>query len=428
MQQERRLQIGIDFSKGKADICVLGPQGEVIEKHHRYANSCSGYEQFKLQVLETMEAYAFEGLNISGEATGYYWLPFFQEIARDEKLNEYDVKEYLLNPRWVKWFKKSFPLDNKDDKNDARYITERTRVSPPLYVWQMDQNWLPLRFYTRLRFHLIQALTREKNYFQAHLFLINSAYSQINPFSDLFGYTSSKVLTQENWDEIEKMDQEHLAEYLSELSNHALSNPDRNAHLLKQVAVERFQPGETLRFAVQRLLNLEMYNIRFLQAQIKEVNAWIAEEAKNHPQIASLSTVPGVGPVYSSGIAAEIGDLERFFSVDKWGQSRKRDLRDVDAAVAKIAGLWWPTNSSGNFEADDRHMAKCGNRYLRYYLIEAADKLRQFIPAYMDYYHKKFLEVNKFQHKRALVLTARKSIRLYVGLLHRNEPYCPKEA
>ncbi len=68
-------------------------------------------------------------------------------------------------------------------------------------------------------------------------------------------------------------------------------------------------------------------------------------------------------------------------------------------------------------------MAKSGNRYLRYYLIQAADKMRVYIPEYAAYYARKYKEVTKHQHKRALVLTARKSVGLFVGLLHRKETY-----
>jgi hypothetical protein len=60
-------------------------------------------------------------------------------------------------------------------------------------------------------------------------------------------------------------------------------------------------------------------------------------------------------------------------------------------------------------------------------IVEAADKLRQYQPEYQAYYARKYGETKKHQHKRALVLTARKSVGLFVGLLHRNEPYRPQE-
>jgi hypothetical protein len=72
-------------------------------------------------------------------------------------------------------------------------------------------------------------------------------------------------------------------------------------------------------------------------------------------------------------------------------------------------------------------MAKTGNRYLRYYLIQAADKMRRNIPDYADFYARRYREATKHHHKRALVPTARKSVGLVVGLLHRNESYRSQE-
>ena len=100
--KEKRLQVGIDFSTKRADVGLYSPEDKIIERHRAFANSRSGYEQFKELVLETMEAYTFEGLNVSGEATSYYWKPFFLAIAEDEELNKYGVHQHLLNSRWIK--------------------------------------------------------------------------------------------------------------------------------------------------------------------------------------------------------------------------------------------------------------------------------------------------------------------------------------
>ena len=42
---------------------------------------------------------------------------------------------------------------------------------------------------------------------------------------------------------------------------------------------------------------------------------------------------------------------------------------------------------------------------------------------YRAYYDRKYHEVRQHQHKRALVLTARKLVRLVVRLLATNQPY-----
>lgn len=72
-------------------------------------------------------------------------------------------------------------------------------------------------------------------------------------------------------------------------------------------------------------------------------------------------------------------------------------------------------------------MIKSGNRYLRYYLLEAANSVRRCESEFRRYYDLKFKEVNKFQHKRALALTARKLVRLVFRLLKDNRLYIPPE-
>ena len=121
-----------------------------------------------------------------------------------------------------------------------------------------------------------------------------------------------------------------------------------------------------------------------------------------------LQSIDGIGPVFAGGIIAEIGDISAFHSSD---------------ALAKYAGLMWKSNQSGDFNGEDTPMMKAGNRYLRYYLGEAANSMRKHNVEYGAYYRKKYNEVPKHQHKRALALTSRKFVRLVYGLLAKNQLY-----
>jgi transposase len=430
--EDKTLNVGIDFSRKRADVGLFGPKGEYIKKHIAFKNSRSGYEYFKEHVLEAMEAYGLDEINVSGEATSYYWLPFFMAITNDLELNEYKVHPYLLNPRWVSWYKKCFAPEHKTDTDDPFFIAERTRTLPKVHEWTYDESWFKLRLLTRFRFHLVQGLAREKNFYQAYLFVLNSAYTQQKPFNNMFGKTSTKILR--NLCQIDlftEREDHELAKQLQQTSRTNLSVSLENAQRLKKVATERFPVDPELSDVLQHILNYNLDHIQFIEALVEQVNKCISEEARHHPEVAILSSIPGIGPVFANGIAAEIAGIDRFLVGQKYDrrkkQIRNKNLRDADASVAKYAGLWWPRNASGDFESDERILSKTGNRYLRYYLIEAADRLRQWSPVYAEYYQKKYAEVKKFAHKRALVLTARKSIRLYVGLLHRMKPYRSQE-
>lgn len=68
------------------------------------------------------------------------------------------------------------------------------------------------------------------------------------------------------------------------------------------------------------------------------------------------------------------------------------------------------------------------NATLRYYLVEAANSVKNRTPEYRQFYDKKYAEARKRKHKRALVLTARKLVRMIYVLLERGEIYQKKKA
>ncbi|MCU7205333.1 transposase, partial [Turicibacter sp. TA25] len=130
-------------------------------------------------------------------------------------------------------------------------------------------------------------------------------------------------------------------------------------------------------------------------------------------EVQCLKSIPGIGIVYAAGIVAEIGQIERF---------------ENEAQLAKYCGLYWKKNQSGNFESERTPMTRTGNQYLRYYMVEAANFIRRHEESYRLYYQKKYDEVPKFKHKRALVLTARKFVRLVDTLLRNRQLYTPERS
>jgi len=121
-----------------------------------------------------------------------------------------------------------------------------------------------------------------------------------------------------------------------------------------------------------------------------------------------LKSIPDIGHVYAAGILAEIGTIKAFTG---------------NGALAKYCGIVWKENQSGNFRAEDTKMSKAGNRYLRYYVIEATGSVINNCTEYKDFYDKKFAETTTHQHKRALALTSRKFLRMLFGLLDKSQLY-----
>ncbi len=295
-----RLQGGIDFSQKKADFCLLFPDGQPLESHISFANSCSGYSSAKQLLLDALETYAFDGIYISGEATGYPWLPFLFQLSADPDLTLHDMDLHLLNHRWVKWLRKCFADDHKCDERDPFYIAERTRSRH--VVWT-PPDCLPLSFNTRLRFRLIQCLAREKCYLSSFLFLKASSHRCIKPFSNTFGVTSRLVLSQQpTLDELVEIPVEELAAHLYELSGHHLPDPLDNAHKLQRVAQESFSLDPSLALPVHRILELTLDHIRFLEDRTGR--SLDRRRASNSPCHCPTGHHPRYWPGLSTGLGA----------------------------------------------------------------------------------------------------------------------------
>ena len=277
------------------------------------------------------------------------------------------------------------------------HLPEPYSAQPPLQVLQR---------LTRFGFHLVEAITREKTYVLNTVFLKFNTFSQEQPFSSSFGKTAEALLTELTADDIASMSLDDLRSFLMKHGKSRFSNPEEIASKLKKVGRESYRLRPELAKSVTFVLALAFRNIRAFQQSLKEVDRAIVEELKAFPN--TLMSVNGIGLVFTAGIISELGDIARYPS---------------NAQIAQAAGLVWPQHQSGDFEADYTPMTKAGNRYLRYYLIQAANSLRNHNAEYRRYYSLKYREVKLHPHKRALVLTARKFVRLAYALLSTQQLY-----
>lgn len=275
--------------------------------------------------------------------------------------------------------------------------------------FEVDLLYAPLQRLTRFRHHLAESLAREKNYWLSFLFVPFSAYSQQDPFSDLFGVTSLAVLDQFTTDELAQTPLTDLAAFVREHSRGRLADPAQTATTLQQAARDSYRLARPLHDPARTILAMGTSTIRALTQQLKELDRTIAQQLQAVPvDQRTLETIPGLGPVLTAGLLAEIGSIHRFPN---------------DAALAKYAGLVWPAHESGAFQAEDTRLPKTGNAYLRYYLVEAANRVRLHCAEYRTYYEAKHAQSPLHAHKRALVLTARKLVRLVDSLLRTGSVY-----
>lgn len=372
-------------------------------------NIWPGASYLKDLIVKIAQSNSISEIQIGMEATSVYsWHPamFFHE---DESLKEFKTTVFTINPKLIKKFKESYVDLDKTDQVDAWIIADRLRFGRLPLTAVMQEQFIALQRLTRMRYHLVHNLTREKQYFLQHLFYKCSSFTT-EVDSSVFGNAMLELfLEQYSLDEISSMDLQELANYLQDKGKNRFTDAECVAKSIQKAARSSYRLSKCVEDSIDLLLGTSIESIRSITKQIKELDKAIQKLLEGIPN--TLQTIPGIGPVYTAGILAEIGQIDRF---------------DNQASIAKYSGLTWSKNQSGKFQAEETKMIRSGNRFLRYYLVEAANSVQRNEPEFRAYYLKKYREVPKHQHKRALVLTARKLVRLVDALLRNDQVYTPR--
>ena len=194
MFRETDLIIGVDIHREDNIVQMMNGIGQTIGRG-RFPNHRHGTQLLIETIGTAMSKNGCERVHLAGEATGIYWLPLFCQLEQDAP---FDLTQYSFNPRLIADFRDGIGHQDKTDVIDAEMIAERLRFGKRLpRPFRMSEQHFALRTLTRYRFHLVEQLTRAKNYTHSQIFLKATTYSlrSEQPFSDLFGATRKQTLT-----------------------------------------------------------------------------------------------------------------------------------------------------------------------------------------------------------------------------------------
>lgn len=404
------LYVGIDISSKQNVVCCLTNDSEKQAlSRFSVCNNRPGIMELQNRIHQLEQKHNFSKILFGLEHTGCYSTHAAVYLHQHLNFGCQDAKVYMFNPSLIKQFKKAHFLDApKNDRVDAWYIASKLKAGHLPHPFSLNEPLMALQRLTRARYHIMKALVRESNFLMTNLYLKCSDYTLV--FDNTLSATSLAIM--EGFDSIEALAEiplDELTEFLIEHGKNRFEDPTAVAKNLKKAVRSSYRLPKSMNDSVNLAMASSIRVIRTLQEQLKSLKKAISDHLAAIPQ--TLDSVPGIGPIFASGILAEIGDINQFASHKQ---------------LAKFAGLAWTENQSGNFTASQTRMIRSGNRFLRYYLIEAANKVRMHDPVYVEYYAKKKAEPKQFAHKRALALTARKLVRLVYHLLKTNQLYQPK--
>lgn len=411
------LFVGIDVSARENVVCALNFEQEKLLQI-AVPNAQSGADEIadKLSVLLSDNIY--NRVMIALESTSFYGIHIANFLSASALLTPYNTYVYCLNPKMVSNYKKSFIGLGKKDPIDAFVIADFARVGRITCEPWRGSQYLALQRLTRHRLHLVECLAREKTYMLSNVFLKFSEFATLSksdhPFANKYGATASAVLTEYlSNEQIAEASLDELIDYICKKGKNRFSYPEEVASVLQAAARNSYRLEKCLYEPLTIAIASSFNCLNAFEQEIKSIDKAIEKTVNglNPSEYLCLLSIPGIGPVYAAGILAEIGSIKAFPSHD---------------ALAKYAGIVWLENQSGDYESEDTRMSKAGNKYLRYYLVEAAGSVILNLPEYKVFYQKKYGEVKTHQHKRALALTSRKFIRLVFGLLAKNQLFVPQ--
>jgi len=153
---------------------------------------------------------------------------------------------------------------------------------------------------------------------------------------------------------------------------------------------KRMEPKEAVKLyehpANQLIAQVQVEHIEALSASVSRIEKTVLASAREIPLYDKLLTIPGIGKILGMTITMEVGDIKRFPSNGDFASY----CRMVDARRL----------SNGKCKADNNQ--KCGNKYLSWAFVEAANFARRYNEACRRWYDRKAAKTSSVIATKAL--------------------------
>lgn len=368
------LYVGIDVAKNKHDVTVLNEQGKVILKPLTFSNNRAGFELLD----NTLKQLNQDGL-IALEDTGHYAFNLLNF------LHEHGYQVYTYNPLLIKEFAKSLSLrKTKTDKKDARVIALKLLSDPNREQFRHDNRQEELKILTR---HVHRLKKKQSDWKVQYTRCLDIIFPELDKIIGKHSDYAYKLLTR--YPSPQKM-RDAGFEQLIEIKRLTVSKIQDILKIAPN-SIGTTSPAREFEL-VEIIENIQHYN-RLIDRAEKQVNELMAELNS------VITTVTGIGNRLGSVILAEIKNIHTF---------------ENPAQLQAFAGLEPSIFQSGQMDLSGK-MVKRGSPHLRWALLQAAQKIARYSPAFKAYLRGKIAEGKHYNV--AITHVAKKLIRVLFYLL-----------
>ena len=335
------LSIGIDVSKGKSTVCGMKPGGEVLYTPFEIQHTREGM----LELVSLLHS-SGEEVRVVLESTGSYHCPVVAVLVENE------IFVSIVNLLRMKRFCLQSIRKVKTDRIDAMQIA--------LYGLTYWQELQPVRM-TEDIYRELQLLARQYYQMTSILIKVKVDFSvicdQVLPgmqelMNDHAGRhkLSDFVLRYHHTSRILKMGETRFRkDYCKWAEKRGYRNCERMAARIFATARNGI-PVLPNAPSTQSVITEAIRVLHAVEAYRDVILAQMQTLAKTLPEYSLVREMPCIGDTLAPHLIAEIGDVRRFHN--------KR-------ALIAYAGIDAPPYQSGKFCANNRHISKRGNRYLR---------------------------------------------------------------
>jgi len=273
------------------------------------------------------------------------------------ELNSLGIKNIVINAADI-------PSSQKDqlekrDPIDSRKIARALGKGLLRAIHIFDRDMEELRSLNRTRFYLMRDLRRSKN--------------RIKSFLQYYGEPIPVEFDNNQW----KL---KFISWLKNIKMQTLSGQDAFSNLISSYEYHREQ-------------------ILILSRQIR-----IRIREYDNELYSLLKTISGIGPLTSSALITELGDINRFPHIDH---------------LSSFVGLIPRVKQSGESSYSGGITFRC-NEYLRTLLIEASWQAIRQDPALMQYYHEHIITT---KGQKVIIKVARKLLNRVRYVMKNRQPY-----
>ena len=138
--------------------------------------------------------------------------------------------------------------------------------------------------------------------------------------------------------------------------------------------------------ANQLIAGMQIKHIDQLTESIEKIEQAVLASARELPCYAKLTSLPGVGRILGMTITMEVGEIKRFGSAGEFASY----CRTVEA------------QRTSNSKKKGENNSKCGNKYLAWAFVEAANFARRSYPECLAWFNRKAAKTSKVIATKAL--------------------------